>query len=126
VHFDPSKTYVHFTTRGSAELLPGGDGFWSMPERELDRVASGWLVTEFECTSDWSNWEVHPEADEFVYLLSGAVVLLLQEPDGVREVSLSGRAAVVVPRGVWHTARVTEPSRMFFLTRGSGTQHRAA
>lgn len=126
MHFDPSETYVHLTASGSAEQLPGGERFWSMPQPGLDRFGHGWLVTEFECSSDWPNWEMHPEADEFVYLLSGAAVLLLQQPAGLREVTLRGRAAVVVPRGLWHTARVSQPSRMLFVTMGRGTQHRAA
>ena len=124
--FDPSETYVHLTPTGSAEQLAGGERFWSMPEPEIDRFGHGWLITEFECSSDWSNWEVHPEGDEFVYLLSGEAVLLLELPGGPQEVPLSGRAAVVVPRGVWHTARVSQPSRMLFVTRGHGTQHRPA
>lgn len=125
MHFDPSETYVHLTAGGCAEQLPGGERFWSMPEPELDRFGHGWLVTEFECSSDWSNWEMHPEAEEFVYLLSGAAVLLLQQPAGLQEVPLRGRAAVVVPRGIWHTAKVSQPSRLLFVTMGRGTRHRA-
>ena len=124
--FDPSETYVHLTAGGSAEKLPGGEQFWSMPELELDRFGLGWLITEFECASDWSNWEMHPEGEEFVYLLSGAVVLLLEQPAGLQEVPLNDRAAVVVPRGVWHTAKVARPSRMLFVTKVHGTQHRAS
>jgi mannose-6-phosphate isomerase-like protein (cupin superfamily) len=126
VFFDPSETYIHLTLGGSAERLPGGERFWSMPEPELDRFGHGWLVSEFECSSDWSNWEMHPDGDEFVYLLSGEAVLLLKQPAGFIEVPLSGRAAVVVPRGVWHTAKVSQPSRMLFVTMGHGTQHQPA
>lgn len=126
LHFDPSETYVRLTAGGSAELIASGEGFWSLPEPQMDRLSEDWLITEFECASDWSNWEMHPEAEEFVYLLSGAAVLLLEQPAGVQEVPLSGRAAVVVPKGVWHTAKVSQPSRMLFVTKGRGTQHRAA
>ena len=124
--FDPTETYVYLTPGGAAERLAGGERFWSLPEPELDRFGSGWLITEFECASDWSNWEMHPEADEFVYLLSGAAVLLLEQPAGLREVPLAGRAAVVVPKGTWHTAKVSQPSRMLFVTMSHGTQHREA
>ena len=126
MHFDPSKTYVHLTPGGAAQRLPGGESFWSLPQPELDRFGHGWLVTEFEFSSDWSNWEMHPEAEEFVYLLSGAAVLLLEQPGGLQEVPLSGRGAVVVPKGIWHTAKISQPSRMLFVTMGRGTQHRAA
>lgn len=124
--FDPSETYVHLTASGAAERLPGGERFWSMPESELGRFGHGWLTTEFEFSSDWSNWEMHPEAEEFVYLLSGAATLLLEQPAGVQSVPLSGRAAVVVPKGTWHTVKVDEPSRILFVTMGRGTRHRAA
>ncbi len=123
--FDPSETYVHLATNGLVQQLPGGEKFWSMPQAELDRFEQEWLITEFECSSDWSNWEMHPEGDEFVYLLSGAAVMLLEQSTGLREIPLNGRAAVLVPQGVWHTAKVSMPSRMLFVTRGRGTQHRA-
>jgi hypothetical protein len=126
MHFDPRETYVRLTPSGAAQQLPGGDRFWSLPEPEINRLSHGWLVTEFEFSSDWSNWEMHPAAEEFVYLLSGAAVLLLEQPDGIQEVSLARRAAVVIPKGVWHTAKVSQPSRMLFITMGRGTQHRAA
>ena len=125
--FDPSATYVQLKAGGGAEPLPGGEAFWSRPEAEIDRLGQDWLVTEFECAEDWAHWEMHPEADEFVYLLSGAAVMRLELPqEGVREVPLEGRAAVIVPRGVWHSARVSAPSRMLFVTRGRGTLHRPA
>ena len=124
--FDPSESYVHLTPEGRARLVPGGERFWSLPTPELDGYGRSWLVTEFECSSTWSSWEMHPEADEFVYLLSGAAVLLLEHPAGVQEVPLRDRAAVVVPRGVWHTAKVSQPCRMLFVTMGRGTEHRPA
>jgi mannose-6-phosphate isomerase-like protein (cupin superfamily) len=123
--FDPGETYVHLAPDGHAQQVPGGERFWSLPAAELDRFGGGWLVTEFESRSDWSNWEMHPEGDELVYLLSGAAVLLLEHPTGIEEVPLSDRAAVVVPKGVWHTAKVSQPSRMLFVTSGRGTRHRA-
>jgi mannose-6-phosphate isomerase-like protein (cupin superfamily) len=126
VFFDPSETYVHLTAGGSAEELIGGEQFWSMPEPELDRYGHGWLISEFECSSDWPSWEMHPEGEEFVYLLSGAATLLLELPNGLKSVPLNGRAAVLVPRGVWHMAKVSKPSRMLFVTRGHGTQQRPA
>lgn len=121
---DPSQTYVVLAADGSAMQLPGGAAFWSRPQPELDRFGQGWLISEFECSADWPNWEMHPQADEFVYLLDGDVVFQLQDDTGITSVCLKGRGAVVVPRGVWHTAKVSVPSRMLFVTLGAGTQHR--
>lgn len=121
---DPSQTYVHLGADGSSAQLPGGDAFWSLPPEEMERFGSGWMISEFECSEDWSTWEMHPEGDEFVYLLSGAATLLLELDGGVHSVPLNDRAATLVPRGIWHTAKVSVPSRMFFVTRGAGTRQR--
>jgi mannose-6-phosphate isomerase-like protein (cupin superfamily) len=124
--FDPSQTYVLLAPDGSAVELPGGATFWSRPRPELEGFGQAWLVSEFEFSADWSSWEMHPHADEFVYLLDGAVLFQLQGEAGVIDIPLQGRGAVVVPRGVWHTAKVSVPSRMLFVTLGSGTEHRPA
>jgi len=121
---DPSSTYVCLHVSGQAEPVPGGDAFWSRPEAELARYGQGWLISEFECASDWPNWEMHPHADEFVYLLAGSATLYFELPTGLQAIPLVGRGAVIVPQGIWHTAKVSEPSRMLFVTRGHETQHR--
>ena len=123
---NPQRTYVHLAEDGVATELPGGEQFWSMPEAKMERYGNGWLVSGFEFSSDWPNWEMHPNADEFVYLLSGSVEMHLEQQDGLHKVALNGSGAVVVPRGVWHTAKVTAPSRMLHVTRGAGTQLRPA
>lgn len=121
---DPQRQYVRLCADGAAQVLEGGEAFWGRPEAQLDVLGRDWIVSEFECSADWSNWEMHPAADEFVYLLCGAVELVLDEATGLRSVRLDGRGAVLVPRGVWHTARVTQPSRMLFISRGAGTLHK--
>lgn len=121
---NPETRYVHLSNDGAIQDLLGGAAFWSLPAEEMRRFDAGWLITEFVCEDDWANWEMHPEADEFVYLLSGDVALVLELPTGTATIRLSDRGAVVVPRGVWHTARVFATSRMLFVTRGAGTEHR--
>jgi mannose-6-phosphate isomerase-like protein (cupin superfamily) len=116
---DPQTTYVQLADDGTATQLAAA-GFWDMPEAAGD----GWLVTEFAFAEDWQNWEMHPNGDELVYLLAGAVDFLLEQDGALRVVTLRGSGAVVVPRGAWHTAKVKAPSRMLFVTRGAGTQQR--
>jgi len=123
---NPQRTYVHLAEDGVATQLPGGEEFWSMPEAEMERYGNGWLISEFEFEADWPNWEMHPNADEFVYLLSGSVEVHLERPEGLHKVALKGSGAVVVPRGIWHTAKVAAPSRMLHVTRGAGTELRPA
>jgi quercetin dioxygenase-like cupin family protein len=87
-------------------------------------LGAEWLISEFEFASDWPTWEMHPGGDEFVYLLSGSVELLLEEAAGVKSLALLDTGAVIVPRGVWHTAKVHAPSRMLHVTLGAGTKTR--
>lgn len=123
---DPQQTYLQLGADG--QILPhaGGERFWQMPQADMARVGRDWLVSEYTFVADWPTWEMHPQADEFVYLLSGAVVLVLETAAGRQEIALQGSGAVVVPRGVWHTARVIAPSRMLHVTLGEGTQTRPA
>ena len=123
---DPEDTYVHLATDGTSRATPGGPAFWSMPAPEMARFDEGWLISEFTCDEDWANWEMHPYGDEFVYLLSGEVEMQLDLPSGVTSTRIVGRGAILVPRGIWHTAKVFRPSCMLFVTRGGGTQHRSA
>ena len=123
---NPEDTYVHLAVDGTAQTTTGGAEFWALPPDEMCKFAQGWLLSEFVCTEDWTNWEMHPQGDEFVYLLSGDIELILELPSGTTSQRITGRGARVVPRNVWHTAKVFFPSRMLFVTRGEGTQHRAA
>jgi len=123
---DPTQTYLSTTPEGDLRTHVGGAAFWTQPEAALDAIGRDWLVSEFTFDADWAVWEMHPEGDELVYVLEGHATLLLELPDGVREVEVRGRGAVVVPRGVWHTAKVHAPTRSLHLTRGVGTQHRPA
>lgn len=119
----PRHTYVHLAEDGAACTFSAAD-FWQLPESEAEQSGQGWLISEYAFTEDWPTWEMHPEGDEFVYLLSGAVELLLERAGTIERIAVDGTGAVVVPRGVWHTAKVRSPSRMLHVTRGAGTQTR--
>lgn len=120
---NPQDTYVHLADTGTAqEVSP--DTLWKLPSPELAGYGHGWLISEYEFTEDWPTWEMHPGGDEFVYLLSGAVELHMEQDGQVLRVALERRGALLVPRGVWHTAKVLRPSRMLHVTRGAGTRTR--
>lgn len=122
---NPQQTYVHLADDGSSQCY-SADTFWHLAQSEYDKAGQGWLVSEFDYTRDWPTWEMHPNGDEFVYLLSGAVEFHLEEGETVRKLVLEGSGAVVVPRGIWHTAKVRAPSRALHVTRGAGTETRPA
>jgi mannose-6-phosphate isomerase-like protein (cupin superfamily) len=64
--------------------------------------------------------EMHPDGDELLYLVSGAVTVTLELSDGNSEVDLSAGDAIVVPQGVWHQITIREPGRLIHITPGPG------
>ena len=65
---------------------------------------------------------MHPKGDEFTYLLFGDVDFVLRT--GERETIVrvtEERSYLLVPQGVWHTARPRMPTGMLFVTPGEGT-----
>ena len=121
--FDPLTTFVHLPDGPGATLLPVTADFWQELAARTD-LASGRLVSAYRFREDWTSWERHPAGDELVFQLSGAMDFVVDDGGNERTISLRGRAALVVPRGAWHTARVLEPSEAIFVTRGAGTEHR--
>jgi mannose-6-phosphate isomerase-like protein (cupin superfamily) len=122
----PGRHYVHLGADGASTTVAGGEAFWSLPPAALEKFGQGWLVSEFDCAADWTMWEMHPQGDEFVYLLSGQVTLVLEIGALPQSIELTAPKAFVIPSGVWHTAKVRAPSRLLFVTRGAGTLHRSA
>jgi mannose-6-phosphate isomerase-like protein (cupin superfamily) len=68
--------------------------------------------------------EMHPDADELLYLLSGHIRVRLELKDGDRDVEVRAGQAVVVPRGIWHQIYVDEPGQLLNITPGPGGQAR--
>lgn len=68
--------------------------------------------------------EMHPDADELLYLISGRIRLRLELATGAREVALGAGQAVVVPRGVWHQIYADERGQLLNITPGPGGQAR--
>ena len=107
--FDLFGTYVHLGATGEAPAVEGGDEFWRLPATELDRKFGGWLVSAYHMTGDTRAWETHPSGDELLYLLSGAIDVVLEMDDGERTIELRAGSACVVPRGRWHRQIVRSP-----------------
>ena len=70
--------------------------------------------------------EMHPDGDELLYLVSGAVDVIVEDEDGSEQtVALAPGQAFIVPRGVWHRVQLREPSRIVYITPGPGGEHRS-
>jgi mannose-6-phosphate isomerase-like protein (cupin superfamily) len=121
---DPSQTYLHLATDLSVREVPVTPTFWQQIDTRTD-LHPGRLLMRFTFSEDWPTWEIHPAGDEIVIAVEGEMTLLLDEPGGVRSVHLPAGEAVVVPKGVWHTADVDDRCTALFLTPGEGTQNRA-
>jgi mannose-6-phosphate isomerase-like protein (cupin superfamily) len=121
--FDLTKTYVHLEAGGGAELEDVGADFWA---RTAARPYEGVrLVAAIRHDADSPAWEVHPAGDELLYLLSGAVGVVMEEGGAERTVELSRAGeACLIPRGTWHRLVVREPGDVLFVTPGAGTRHR--
>lgn len=121
--FNLSSAFVHLADGGSATVIPVDASFW---ENVATCFEQGRMVSIIESSADWPNWEVHPDGEELIYLLSGRMTLVLDVPDGTLDrIVLKAGEATVVPRGVWHTADVSEPGQALYVTPGAGTQNRA-
>ncbi|HLM65578.1 MAG TPA: cupin domain-containing protein [Acidimicrobiales bacterium] len=68
--------------------------------------------------------EVHPDGDELLYLVSGAITVRLELPGGDRTVDVAAGEALVVPKGTWHRINLREPGRLIHITPGPNGDHR--
>ena len=121
---DFTEKYVSLAENGEIHSFTGGDEFWSLAGAELDKIGENWLITEFHFEEDWKSWEMHPNGEEIVYLLSGEMELILEKAGNIETIELRGKGTVVVPRGTWHTAKVFAPSNVLIITLGKETQIR--
>ena len=121
---DLFATFVQLRQDGGALPVAWTPDFWK-------RLVTGdgeWVVgaKHGRTPADFhpDEWEMHPRGDELLYLLSGAIEVILEEPEGKRVVRLEGGQVCVVPRGVWHRLVMHQPSDLLFITPPSGTQLR--
>jgi mannose-6-phosphate isomerase-like protein (cupin superfamily) len=110
---------------GNATLKEASPRFYEELPGEFPTFKGHHLIQKFDFDSPWPTWEMHPEADEFVYLLSGDVSFRVKAP-GQPEVRIrvsKPGCYVMVPRGHWHTAEPLQPTSMLFVTAGEGTRN---
>jgi len=120
---------VHLGLGARAEIEPqfSGEMAWYADysrRRETDG-ADGRLVSVFTFTAPWTTWEMHPEGEEVFFCLAGEIVLILETETGSdRSLRLRAGEVAINPRGVWHTADVTDEAEVLFITAGRNTQVR--
>jgi mannose-6-phosphate isomerase-like protein (cupin superfamily) len=124
-NLDLASTYVVFEPDHSAVPVTVSPTMFEILDQRFDHFKGRLLVSSFIFDTDWPSWEMHGAGDEIVCLLSGEATLVLDR-DGVEEVThlRDPGAFVIVPKGTWHTARTTVPTKMLFVTPGEGTQNK--
>jgi mannose-6-phosphate isomerase-like protein (cupin superfamily) len=123
------STYLRLRPDCSIEKLPVDATFWPrLLSGQLGSFHHEYLVTSYTYSNDWPSWEIHPNGDEIVCLISGCATLVLEVQDGEHsslELTQPGSFAFI-PRGTWHTAKISQESAMLFITAGEGTRNRPA
>ena len=103
---------------GNAVIIPPRQG--GPPKR-----IPGYTVSVGYVTGDSPHaGELHPDADELLYLMSGRVEVVLELEDGERHVEVNAGEAIVVPRGTWHLILMKEPGHLLNITPGPNGDHR--
>jgi mannose-6-phosphate isomerase-like protein (cupin superfamily) len=123
--FDAFTTLVHLRETGQAVPVAWTpDAFRKLVAGAGDHVIGakhGAAPADFHA----DEWEMHPGGDEVLYLLAGALEVVLDERTGERIFDLRGGQACLVPQGVWHRLVLRQPSDLLFVTPVHGTRHRA-
>jgi mannose-6-phosphate isomerase-like protein (cupin superfamily) len=118
------STFVVLEPGLSAVPVGVTPAIWRELEQRFDSFKGRVLVSCFAFDADWDTWEMHPAGDEVVCLLSGRATLEFEGRGHVAELAEPG-ACAIVPKGTWHTAHTSVPTKMLFITPGEGTQNKA-
>ncbi|MEO8738161.1 MAG: cupin [Casimicrobiaceae bacterium] len=123
---DLASTFVVIEHQHAAIPVAVTPSIFEELDARFDNFKGRLLVSSFSFNADWSSWEAHPTGDEIVCLLSGYVMMVLDR-DGVEEVVhlRDPGSFVIVPKGTWHTARTSTPTKLLFVTPGEGTRNKA-
>lgn len=109
----------------STNIEKADAGLYQRLETDYDGFEGCDMVSCFEFKEDWTSWEIHPNGDEIIVLLSGNVQFILETNEGNESVQLTEQGSfTIIPKNTWHTAKTHAPSRLLFITPGQGTQHK--
>ncbi len=84
----------------------------------------GRLIMVETTTSDWQHWECHTLGDEIVIVLEGRADFIQQVSGEKVILPVQAGSAIINPKGVWHTADVSESLKAIYMTPCKGTEHR--
>ena len=67
-------------------------------------------------------WEMHPDTDEFFYIIEGEVEITLLDGDGSNHHIAPAGTSFVVPQGIWHKPAAPKGAKFIFFTPGESLQ----
>ena len=121
-----TSTFVVLEDSDEAKAIAVSDRFYEDLEQKFGTFKGKRLISHHTFDKNWNGWEMHPAGDEVVCLLFGHADFILEQNGVKSSVSLNDSGDyVLVPRGIWHTARVRSPSSLLFVSLGEGTQCRS-
>ena len=107
-----SEVHAHIRPRGSAEFLQKDfSNVTKLADTIVwDPAVDGilWGESRQDQSGDHGG-ERHLDADEVLYLISGAFRLSLELDGGRTEIPVKAGEAVIVPQGVWHRLLIDVP-----------------
>jgi quercetin dioxygenase-like cupin family protein len=90
------------------------------PPDRLDGMTVGIVTMEHDAPH---GGEVHPDGDEILYVISGAVSITSDSNPG-EDLALGPGDACIVAKGEWHRVHILEKTQLLHLTPGPGGDHR--
>lgn len=122
---DLTRAFLHLDGAGDVETIEVTPSFWSGGEdaQRYERVVG---AVDFRSAEDLhsSMQEMHPELDEVLLLIAGAIDVVLEEAGAQRSIALEPGQAAIVPRGVWHRLVMRQPGRLVFINNRRAIQSR--
>lgn len=121
-----SQEFIVLDTDKKASIETADSTLYERINQSYGDFSGHELISYYEFESDWPTWEVHPHGDEVALLMSGKITVLLETESGETSITLSEQGQyVIVPQGVWHTAKTNCKSKLLFITPGQDTQHKS-
>lgn len=125
--FEPLDTLVRLdATARAATPLPRSADAWRAINCASGERVMGMSAPTIPADLHPENWEMHPDGDELLFLLDGAIDVMLAAENGGDGVLLPLRRgqACLVESGTWHRLLLRAPSRLMFVTPAGGTRMR--
>lgn len=98
-------------------------GLPRQPLVQLFGIEGGVYCGGLQMHSD-TDWEMHPDGDETLTLLSGQIDVILDRGSHEETLHLLPGCSAIVPANIWHRQVVHADSELLFMTPGDTTRHR--